>query len=288
MFVMNIKTITTLSMAVTFNTAFAASFADNINFNEAAFPTSETAFSGSQSYNVLDDATGTKLVALNGDLDDITIAVSSMGGGSFDYRTVASGSYRLNHGFNSAPASNNTGDRIVNQLTLTFGSHLSVTDFSFDVSSANSKGVAWEVSIFELLDSSGNVFTATPTINPYVSHTEIDGLSGQGTYVMDRKDTVTGVGTDQTSGVSSHPNENFTVTGDLDYSDFGLAAGTEITGIRMTTILEDVRGVNNGNTNFSSSLIDFTFSGEINSIPEPSSTALLGLGGLALILRRRK
>lgn len=33
---------------------------------------------------------------------------------------------------------------------------------------------------------------------------------------------------------------------------------------------------------------NFILSGEVVAVPEPSSTALLGLGGLALILRRRK
>ena len=33
---------------------------------------------------------------------------------------------------------------------------------------------------------------------------------------------------------------------------------------------------------------NFAFGGEVVAIPEPSATALLGLGGLALILRRRK
>ncbi len=32
----------------------------------------------------------------------------------------------------------------------------------------------------------------------------------------------------------------------------------------------------------------FQFNGDVTSVPEPSSTALLGLGGLALILRRRR
>ncbi|WP_235203409.1 PEP-CTERM sorting domain-containing protein [Sulfuriroseicoccus oceanibius] len=36
------------------------------------------------------------------------------------------------------------------------------------------------------------------------------------------------------------------------------------------------------------SAAEFAFVGDVAAVPEPSSTALLGLGGLALILRRRK
>ena len=35
-------------------------------------------------------------------------------------------------------------------------------------------------------------------------------------------------------------------------------------------------------------LDSFSLEGDITPVPEPSTTALLGLGGLALILRRRK
>lgn len=111
-------------------------------------------------------------------------------------------------------------------------------------------------------------------------------MSGLGTYVMDSKARVNRAGTDSTTGGSSNPDENFTPTGDFDYSTFGLAPGTVSSGIRMTSILEDTRGINNGNTNFSSSLIDFTFAGEI--IPEPSSTSLLILGGITGLLHRRR
>lgn len=280
------KQIIFFTLLVSLEVSLAVTFAENISFNEAAFPTSSGSFSGSQSYNVLDDQDGTKLSTLNGDLDDITIAVATSGLGSFDYRTNSTGSFRLNQGFNTRPAFNNSGNRIVNQLTLTFGSHLTVTDFAFDVSSVNSSGLAWEISIFQLLDSTGNVFSSSPTINPYLTHTEINGMSGLGNYVMDSKATVNGVGTDSTTGGSSNPDENFTPTGDFDYSTFGLAPGTVISGIRMTSILEDTRGINNGNTNFSSSLVDFTFEGEI--IPEPSSTSLLMLGSIATLLRRRR
>ena len=269
------------------HTHAATSFTANIDFNEVAFPTSTTLISGSTSYNVLDDATGAELAVLNGDADDLTINVSSTGAGFTEYRTTSSGSFRLDHGFTSSPTSNNTGERIINELGVNFSSHLNVTDLSFDVSSTNTAGLSWEVTIFQLLDENGDPFTAAPTIAPYLTHSEINGLFDTGTYVLDSLATVLDVGTDTVSAGASNPNENFTVTGDLGYSDFGLALGTQVTGLRLTTILEDTRGVNNTSSNFSSSLIDIAFSGEISSVPEPSSIALLGLGSVVLWVRRK-
>jgi len=45
--------------------------------------------------------------------------------------------------------------------------------------------------------------------------------------------------------------------------------------------------VTGGNTAYAG-LDEIRFGGDQAAIPEPTTTALLGLGGLALILRRRK
>ena len=50
--------------------------------------------------------------------------------------------------------------------------------------------------------------------------------------------------------------------------------------------LEDVRGQDNGASNLTATLTDFSLSGAV--IPEPSSTLLIGLGGMFLLLRKRK
>lgn len=264
------------------NTCSAALFSTEITFNEPAFPSSNTSVSGTTSYNVLDDSTGLELTALNGDLDDITISVT----GDYEYQTTSIGRFTSLHSLTGTVTTNNPGTRITNTLGLNFAEHLSVTDFSFDVSSTNTSGIAYEVTIFQILNVDGSVYNPAPTINPFLTHTPIDGSPLQGVYVLDRTDTVLGVGTDTTSSGINNPNENFTVTGDLELSDFGIASGTQIGGLLITTILEDTRGENNGSTNLTSSFIDFTFSGEI--VPEPTSSTLIILGAVTMIFRRSR
>jgi hypothetical protein len=84
------------------------------------------------------------------------------------------------------------------------------------------------------------------------------------------------VGTNLTASGTNGTNDSF---GSFGYSSVGLAANTRIGGIRWTTYLEDVRGTGNGNTSFTSSLLDFTISGSIASVPERSS-----MGGVALLI----
>ena len=57
-------------------------------------------------------------------------------------------------------------------------------------------------------------------------------------------------------------------------------------GLEWTVYLEDVRGQDNGASNLTATLTDFSLSGAV--IPEPSSTLLIGLGGMFLLLRKRK
>ena len=72
-------------------------------------------------------------------------------------------------------------------------------------------------------------------------------------------------------------------------------AGT-FTGLNNTNVtftLVDAAGGNNnqgnnGANNHYSFIDNVTITGTVDAVPEPSTTALLGLGGLALILRRRK
>jgi uncharacterized protein YhjY with autotransporter beta-barrel domain len=260
-----------------------------IDFTEAAFPTADTTYlngvsgttvsTGPIGFNVLNDTTGAKLAALNGDVDDLLISFSSTlpNAGSvtpaswFEWVSTSSGGFRANHSFSRSVDSNNPGSVISNTFTLQFADHLSVTDFTFDVTSMNTAGTAWEGTIFEFLDASGNPFSAAPSLGAYLAHTEINPDPGQvtgnpslGVYVLDSKGTVQNVGSNLVSTGNSGDNENFTITGDLGFSDVGLPLGTRIGGIRFTTFLQDVRGVNNGNTIFTSTIIDFSFSGTIN------------------------
>lgn len=204
------------------------------------------------------------------------------------YVTTNSGAFSLSQSFSGSVPVSNPGDTVVNVIELTFGSHLNVTDFSFDASSVNTRGTAWEVSYFELLDVNGNLFSSTPVINSYLTHTEINGSPSIGVFVADSRGSVNGVGTGLTSSGSSGIHNNLSSTVDLDYSDFGLAVGTQISGLRFTTRLEDVRGVDNNASNFTSSLIDFSFSGTIDQIPEPQAFVFIIIGGCVSIFIRRR
>ncbi len=62
----------------------------------------------------------------------------------------------------------------------------------------------------------------------------------------------------------------------------GAAFATGVTGIRFT-LRQDA-----SNTGVIGVIREFDVIGNASPVPEPSSTALLGLGGLALILRRRR
>ncbi len=293
------KQLTGISLLLLAGAAIDASavvFSTNINFNEAAFPTGTTNVSGTtQSYNVLDDTLGTELVTLNGDATDIDLSFSSSGVDSnWAYQTTSLGRFTGSNSFTNTPASNNEGTIKSNSVTLAFASHLTVTDLSFDVLSTNTNGVTWEYTIFEFLDASGTPFSSYSITDPYLTHTSVNGapIGTTGIYVLDVKDTVTAatVGTNLvTAGSHSPTNENFTITDDLNYSDVGLAPGTVVGGLRMTTYLEDVRGINNASSSLTSSLIDFTFSGEINPVPETSSYAFIfgTLSGLFIFCRRQ-
>ncbi|NWK56801.1 PEP-CTERM sorting domain-containing protein [Verrucomicrobiaceae bacterium N1E253] len=57
------------------------------------------------------------------------------------------------------------------------------------------------------------------------------------------------------------------------------------TGVRLNTGNSEQSAFNGGSLAFSGS---HTMASQITTVPEPSSAVLLGLGGLALILRRRK
>lgn len=74
------------------------------------------------------------------------------------------------------------------------------------------------------------------------------------------------------SSITAATNVAFrTAAGDLDYMFFADPDGNPATGIVLDDLYVDTSGEN-----------------LVNPIPEPSAAALLGLGGLALLRRRRK
>ncbi len=68
---------------------------------------------------------------------------------------------------------------------------------------------------------------------------------------------------------------------DIDLSALGLISGDEI------TFAIAFSGTRNNHSDYASSIDNVNISG-INVIPEPTSSALLGLGGIALLLRKRR
>ena len=184
---------------------------------------------------------------------------------------------------------NNPGTRLVAIVTLELASHLTVLaeDFEIDVSSLNTAGIGWENSTLEFLDVAGNPFSPIGAPAPYLSHTAIDGGGTTGNYHADSLGTVDGVGTANTSSGSSGANNNLTGApgGDLDGVEAGIAAGTQIGGIRMTTYLDDVRGTGNSNTGFTATLTEVNISGDI--VPEPG-VVVLCLIGLGVVCFRRR
>lgn len=264
----------------------------NISFNEAAFPSSTTAISGPQSYNVINDTTASKIASwseftsLIGDESDIHMNFQSslgpLGSASWQWQPEFGGRFIANHGYSGTVGVNNPGTIISNSVTLTFGDHLTVTDLSLRAQSINTRGLAWEYTLIEFLRPDGSSFSTAPVIGDYLSHTSINGSPSTGWYVLDAKSTVSGVGTDRT--VSSLSGSGDNIAG-LGYAEVGLAPGTVIGGIRITTYLQDVRGTSNGPTNLTSSFIDFTFSGSV--VPEPTS-ALLAASGLGMTALKRR
>jgi hypothetical protein len=257
-------------------------------------------------FNTMDNDTGVKLAAagVDGYPGEFSFSASNIAGalGAASVTLNPSGGsarVRDNHSFNGAVTANNPGTVNQNTLTLLFSSYLTITDASFSFSSLNTGGnstsptVTWEYSVLQLLDTAGNPFSAVaaPALDfamggssQYLvgSSGGFSGVAGIGNFVAaDKK--ITNVGTSLVAGnLGSGTNDNLTLT----YALVGLPVGTQIGGMRWTTYLEDVRGVNNGNSNFTSSLLDFTISGTV--VPEPGTAAVLLFGSVGLVLRRAR
>ncbi len=184
--------------------------------------------------------------------------------------------------------SNAAGHRVTQMIQIDFGPGIEVFSEgvkSFGWSSGNTAGVVWEVSILEYLDVNGNPFSPTPTIDPYATHSAINGMSGTGTWVADDLAAVTMVGSDLTAAGANGPLNSLNTDGTPGTS--GIASGTLLGGVKLTHIIEDVRGVNNGDTVFTNTINELNLNLKA-TVPEPGNGVLLGLAMWALFgLRRR-
>ncbi len=268
-------TIAFLLLSAIGSEAFTAEFT-NVQFlsgNEVLLQNSNVILTNTtRSFNTMNDNTGAKLERPDDSADDFELTGSNVAGALGSTSLVLSpggaSTIRATNGYSGSPSQNNPGSITYSTFTLRFASHLIVTNASFTFSSLNTAGISWEYSVIQLLDENGNPFSDlsgldfTPgAAGQYLvgNSAGFSGQAGVGNWVSAFKGTVTGVGTDQTSTGSSGSNDNITIT----YSAVALPESTRIGGIRWSTFLEDVRGVNNGSTNLTASLTDFSLSGRI-------------------------
>ena len=80
-------------------------------------------------------------------------------------------------------------------------------------------------------------------------------------------------------------------TGNWNTDSASLALAGSFSGLNNTSVtftLSNAAGGNNNTDTWGTWIDNVTLTGAVVAVPEPTTTALLGLGGLALILRRRK
>ena len=280
--------LSTLTLLATLQTSFGQTTFTNLSFlsgnaqnTEVLSQTTNTQVLVNNTFigfSTINDATAAKLTTENIDNKDFYLAGASTTG-ALGAATVtlnpnaAFSRVRADHSFTGAVATNNPGTVISNTFTLKFNGNLTVTDATFNFTSLNTAGVAWEYSVIQFLDASGNPFSTLT--NPgftvgaaaqYITANATTGFSGQagiGNFIAAKTTTVTGVGTANTTAGTNGTNDNLAT---LNYIQMGLAAGTRIGGVRWTTYFEDVRGTGNTSPSLTASLLDFTISGSISTV----------------------
>ena len=302
--------------ALTSSVLAQAPFTDlSFDFTEAAF--TDGPISGTQGYNIINDSTGAKLTADNGDLPDVFISISSSipsnaAGAYADTEILNDGGLRSNHGYNNTFAStyatgspNNPGTLVSSTIRITFANHVTLSNFETDFTSLNTRGATWEYSKLAYLQPDGSYFSSSPAIGSHASwsastdplpswnignETAGNGASGSpslGWFVTAANDTVTGVDSNQTTAGGNGSLERLTSSNGnsyLDYVDVGLASGTAIGGFEWTTYVEDTRGSSNNASRWTATQDFFRITG---TVPEPSSALLIALSSLTILCRRR-
>ncbi|MFT6792281.1 MAG: hypothetical protein ACJAR1_000260 [Rubritalea sp.] len=166
--------------------------------------------------------------------------------------------------------------------TTTAASFFNVNDGEIDVNNNMTAG-GWDTSFDLVLDGT----TSTIDLTSMVIDLRLTNGSGgaqvtnskSGQMLVELSGSISGVlGTADLGGNIGYPSDVYQRSVDL--SSFAALDGSE-----TYTITLQARGTGFGHHK---SLQAFTLNGDTSAVPEPTTTALLGLGGLALILRRRK
>jgi hypothetical protein len=264
-----------------------------IDFSESVFPDSPAAITGTQSYNLLNDQTGTKLTVNNGDASDIAITFANSGVGALSTipKLAIDGTKIVStRGYKDMPkvSLNNPGTLISTTATLKFLPQWNVTNLQAEFSSLNSAGILWEYSVLGFLKPDGTPFSAAPSIGSYNNTSGFTGSPTIGWYVAADKDTVLDVGTAETKAKTGSGADGTSDTLKLTYALAGLNPNTPVGGLIWTTYLEDTRGTGNKGSEFTASLAGLTFSGSTQSANAVPTPALLpGLIALTAGARRR-
>lgn len=255
----------------------------------------KTNYAGPGAYDIFDRTTG----AQNPDgLTDVVVSISNTGTTADDGNNVAwtATDDATGTGLRSTidpsfiepggVTANNSGYRVSQTIQIDFPGLVveadDITDFGW--SSGNTAGIGWEFSLLEYLDASGNPFSTAPTFAPYDSHMPIAGQSGAGSFAADTLTSVTNVGNDL-SAAGTNGGDNNVSTNPI---TLGVTSGTIIGGVRITHFLEDVRGVNNGDTSFTNTINDLDLENFTVAVPEPGSSCVLALVSLVGLARRSR
>lgn len=270
--------VTALSGAPTAAQPILTPFDVDITFDEYVFPpvvndagqvVQGPGGSNSASYNLIDDASGLKLAADNGDLDDMTFTYATSPGGpasagnrpDLRFRQLVSGRQITGRThFSGNSGVDNPGTRQWYEVRVTFAPHLDVRQLELNLASSNTAGGAWEFSTLTFLDANGTPFATPPNVPAYLDATGFTGSPSTGNFLWADTQTVVDVGSNLTSSGSNGAGDGVLW---VSAAQTGVA-GPRIGGFVWRTTLEDVRGTSNGPIQFSSSLREIRLRGDVS------------------------
>jgi hypothetical protein len=214
----------------------------------------------------------------------------------------ASAAALAEYAFTGGSASATSADANVTANDFTIGSGLTTTaGFSGSGNNAFARSTGTFGSIVSFANASANDDYFSVTIGPnYQYEMNLDSLTFDYGYNSNFSDGGTLRAYVTTSDDSHAAFESFfttTATNGTSTTTFPISASVDLTGAEFQSISSDTEfRIYLSDEYFANAVIhridNVTLNGTVNIapnfVPEPSSTALLGLGGLALALRRRR